>query len=356
MMRMCRGFLVAMLGFLACGGVSQASEPGVLKLEDNAGIFSSTGVQAAKDAFSGVKFQSPTHLNVVTFGKVPADKRSAFDRVKDSKNDKGRFFREWAEEYAKSHKTRGVVVLISMEGTYVIAIDDRETDLKRDFTKDDLTTLQDKLISGLGAGFKEKDQELKLKIHDAALLKAVSFVGDQLKNTSAGTSKSSSNSNTSTAAPNVKAEGGSGMMSYICIGIVALLGLWIVVGIVRSLMGGGGGGQYAQGGYGGGYGGGGFGGGGFMTGLMGGMLGAVAGNYLYNNFFGSSSTQASASDAGSTTGSTDSGAGDYDGGSSGSGGDFGGGDAGGGDFGGGGGDFGGGDFGGGGGDFGGGDW
>jgi hypothetical protein len=100
-----------------------------------------------------------------------------------------------------------------------------------------------------------------------------------------------------------------------------VLGIWLVIGLIRSFSGGGMGG--------------GMGGGGFFPGLMGGLFGAMAGAWLYDSFFHSGSSQAFGGD-------------NLGGGASDSPGDFtsSGGDVGGGDFGGG--DFGGGDFGGGG--------
>jgi hypothetical protein len=347
--------VLMLAGALALSGSLSASEPGVLHVEDNGKVFTSEGIAKAEAAMSETTFLSKTHFNVVTYGKIPEAKRDAYEKAKGTPTEKSKFFHDWAEQSAKAHKSRGVFVLISMEGAHIRAIDDRTTDVKRDFDSKDLKAVQEKFTEGFKLAFKETDAAKKKPLHDAALLEATNYVIDQLKNTTGNTT---TNRNTTTGAANVKEKEGSNIMSYVCIGIVALLGVWLVIGIVRALTGGGGGGQYAGGGgYGGGYGG----GGGFMSGIMGGLLGAVAGNYLYNNFFGGHSS-ASASDGYGSTGSTGndtSGDGDYSGGADGGGSDFGG-DTG-GDFGGdtGGGDFGGGDFGGdsgGGGDFGGGDW
>ncbi len=351
-----------LLAALLVGGftiptVACASEPGVLKIDDNGSVFTADGIKKAEDKFSSTSFKSPTILNVVTYGKIPDGQRAAFDKTKGDDVAKKRFFGEWVRDLATSHRTRGIFVLISMEGTHIRAIDDRQTDAKRHFDDADLRTLEKKLIEGFKAGFKESDPALKKVQFDAALLDGTSFVIEQLQNTSAAGSTSTKKVSTS----NTSETGGSNIMSYVCIGIVALLGVWIVIGLVRMMTGGGGGG--GGGGYGGGGYGGGGGGGGFMSSMLGGMFGAAAGMYLYDSFAGGShSSNAQASDnSGNNTG--DGGAGDYSGGGDGGGGDFGGGDTGGGggdfgggsDFGGGGGDLGGGgDFGGG--DSGGGDW
>ena len=71
----------------------------------------------------------------------------------------------------------------------------------------------------------------------------------------------------------------SDLGAWLCIGVVVLLGIWLVFALVRAFTGGGGGG--GGGGYGGGGGGG---GGGFFPALMGGLFGAAAGMWLYDCF------------------------------------------------------------------------
>ena len=73
----------------------------MLAVKDNGAVFSTDGVRKAEQAFEGVTFQAPTKLAVVTFGKVPEGKRAAFDEAK-GKDARDRFFREWAEEVARS--------------------------------------------------------------------------------------------------------------------------------------------------------------------------------------------------------------------------------------------------------------
>ena len=149
--------------------------------------------------------------------------------------------------------------------------------------------------------------------------------------------------------------GGFNWGGILCIGIVVILGIWLLFGLIRSFTGGGGGGggMAGGGGMGGGYGGG---GGGFLSGLMGGLFGAVAGNWMYDRFFhdhssygGGMEPRAYGNEGQAADGPRDvsSSGGDFDdadaGGGDAGGGDFDAGDSGGGDFdGGGGGDFGGG--------------
>ena len=346
-------------------GTAGASEKGTLAVKDNGSVFTSEGIRKAEDAFEAVTFQAPTKLVVVTFGKVPDGKRAAFEAAKGDA--RKRFFHDWAEEVARSSGKPDVLVFISMEGSHIRAIDDRRTDMKRQFDDKDLHALEQKFVAGFEKSAGATDAAAKLARHDAGLLEGVNFVAEQLKDT---TLPANQNGRRANAPANAAETKGTSVMSYVCIGIVALLAIWLVIGVVRMMMGGGGGGgNYGGGGMGGG--GGGMGaGGGLMTGLLGGMLGAVAGNYLYNNFMGGNSHSndsmgSSGGGYGDSGTSGDTGAGDYSGGGDGGGSDFGGdsggtGDSGGGDFGGadsGGSDFGGGgsDFGGGG-DSGGGDW
>jgi uncharacterized protein len=341
-------------GLMPLAHAENASSPGQMRVEDNAGAFTPEGIKKAEDAFRATQFKSPTELTVVTFKKVPEAKHAAYEAAKSDKSARQRFFREWARDAARG--THGLFVLVSMEGGHVEALDDRQTDARRSFGDEKLETLSRKLVEGFRAASKMKDPTEAKQTRDKSLLNAVNYVSDELKYTSVPNAEPK---NRGHAADNrAGGIGGTSIMSWVCIGLVALLGVWLVVALIRMFTGGGhggGGGGYGGGGYGGG-------GGGFFPSLLGGLFGAAAGMYMYDNFFGGHHA-ASAGDAmgagGYDNGPADTGAGDYEGGGAGGadfgdegGGDFGGGDAGGGDFGGG--DFGGGDFGGG--DFGGGDW
>lgn len=323
---------------------TDSSTHGVMTVEDGGHVFSTAGVKKAKSHFEGTSFKSTTHFTVVTYDKVPASKRADFDLVKADRDRKRSFMRDWALDAAKSHHEKGVFVLICVEASSVRTVVDRQTDRDRGFSDEKAKKVDDAIVAGFKEAANKTGDDAKL-LHDAALMKATEYVVDELKDTAAveKTNHSSTGRNTNS--------GGSSIMSYICIGIAILLGIWLVVGLVRAFTGGGGGGMMGGGGYGGG-------GGGFFSSLIGGMFGAAAGMWMYDHFFGHGGSSMAAGDYGSAgADNADTGAGDFDGGADGGGGDWGdsgGGDAGGGDWGGG--DGGGGDFGGGGGDFGGGDW
>ncbi len=345
---------------------SPATHHGVMTVEDNAKAFTPEGIKKAEDTFHDTNFRAPTELVVVTYLKVPESKHADYEKVKNIKADKARFFGDWAKELAKSRGSKGIFVLVSREGGHVHAIDDRQNDVYRKFDDKDLKVLEKKIGDGFQkAGKTTGDTEAK-EARDEGLLHGVQFVASELKNT---TVPEATDHKTNASQDKSSGSGGffSGIMGWICIGVAVLLGIWLVVGLIRMFTGGGGGGGNGPGGGGGGgYGGG---GGGFMTGLIGGMLGAAAGMYMYDHFVrdhnsgDSGANNSNGYDNGNNT-TGDTGAGDYDGGGDGGGTDYddggNGGGNGGGDAGGGGGDFGGGDFGGGdgggGGDVGGGDW
>lgn len=329
---------------LPAATASEASSAGRMRVEDKAGAFTPDGIKKAEEAFQATTFQSPTHLTVVTVGEIPASRKADYDAVAKNPDQRGRFFESWARELAQTKGEKGVFVLMFVDDKrYIVrAVTDQASDLHRSFTDANARTLVDKLSEGAKRALGKPADQAKAE-RDAALLDATSYVVAQLKDTSVpvagGTARTASSDSDG------KEGGGTNIMGYVCIGLAALLGVWLVVALIRAFTGGGGGGGPGGGG---GYGGG---GGGFFPSLMGGLFGAAAGMYLYNSFMGGDNASASDStgaDSGDA-GAADTGEGNYDeGASAGSeGGDWGdsGGDAGGGDWGGG--DAGGGDFGGG---------
>lgn len=327
---------------------AKVPQAGQMTVDDEAKAFTPDGIKDAENKFHGKTFKSTTHFHVRTVTAVPEGKKKDFDAAKESKEQevKSRFFLQWAKELAKADHDRGVFTFIYMsedgQSFYVVTIADSQTDRSRGFDDSDARKTSEKLREAFRSA-KAKTGADAQKVRDGGLMDATNYVIDQLKNTSANDGPSG------TTHSDAKG-GGSSILTYVCIGIFALMAVWLVIGLIRAFTGGGGGGGgYGGGGYGGG-------GGGFMTSMLGGLFGAAAGMYLYDQFLGhhgSSDLNAGQSNDYDNT-SGDNGAGDFDGGSAGGGGDFGDSGGGGGDFGGG--DFGGGDFGGGGGDFGGGDF
>lgn len=340
-------WLAALMGVSLFAGRTQAQETaplGEMTVADEAKIFSSEGIERAKSLFDGTNFQASTHYTVVTRAQVPSGKQAELDAVARDENGRGRFFATWARELGRQMGKKGVLTMIFKNDKgqfHVVTISDAQSDLQRSFSDAQAKTVTNELLSSLR---RIKDQKLEgnaaQKEMDDALIASAKRVSESLKDTKVATDSQVRNEG---GGFGQAAKGGNGIMSFICIGLAVMLGIWLVVAFFRAIMGGGGGG------YGGG-GGGGFGGGGFFPSLLGGLFGAAAGMYLYDSFMGgNSSSDAMASDNGyNDAGNT--GEGDWDGGGEAGGGDWGDDGGAGGDWGG---DAGGGDFGG---DFGGGDW
>jgi uncharacterized protein len=337
----------AMLAALLAGGLfalpafaeskPQPKKAGVLHVYGNADtkLFSEDGIKRAESSMRGTQFEGGMMLTIDTYPKIPDDMKASY-----KEDEKARFFNNWAKKRAGDDKAKGVYVLICRSPGYVEVIATNTT-RERGFSDDDKVVVRDTFLNAFKEAAKAKqdgksDAEI-VKIRDDALVSAVSFVANDLQDTHVPA--------TATTKSDTKKAGGMSVGGWICLGLCILLGVWLVIGVIRALTGGGGG--YGPGG---GYGGG---GGGFGSSLLGGLFGAMAGMWLYNSMFGGHHDMGGGSDAFAGDGASDAAAGD-DGDFSGDGGAGGGYDDGGGDWGGGG-DMGGGggDWGGGGGDFGG---
>jgi uncharacterized protein len=342
---------VAALGLLAAAVPARAAL--VAEVRDEAKLFKPETLREADQVIREIKRDFKHDLLIETFPGIPDDKKAAFNKVKDNKEEKERFFQEWALGRAKTAEVNGVYILIVKQPGHVQVEVGNDT-RKKAFTLKD----RDKLAEIMTADFRNKEW-------DKGLLDSVEYVRKTME-ANLGTPKRGEQP----AAPPVRHPASDqpappsllgGIWGLVCIALVVVAVVWVVFAIIRAISGMGRG-TAPGGGYAPGYGGYGGGGGGFLTGMLGGLFGAAAGSWLYDRFFrgdggyaGSAAHAGESPAAGPEPQDTDySGTGgDFDGDT----GDTGNGGGGGGDFGGdtgdGGGDFGGGggDFGGGGGDF-----
>ena len=363
-----------LFGWLLAAGPATAQKKVVgppRTVQDDADFFGAAAKSQANAEIAEIKRRFNKDLLFETIVKAPA----SIEKIDLSNpRERNQYFEQLAEQRANNSQVDGINVLICKQPPHVEVVAGKKTRASGMFTTEDCKVLANKIAAKLRA--KEPDQ---------ALLQAVTFVHDTLRSHAAVTPRAQVGGAPAPKAGPFGAQHAPGeddwrshIFGWVCLGLVALLVIWVIFGMIRAFtaprggyMGGPGGGGpgYA----GGGFGGGGFGGGGggFMSGMLGGMFGAVAGNWLYNNLGGGHPTSggwggssAQAGESGQPDAGTDVG-GDYQGGGADfgdQGGDQGGGDAGGGaDWGGGGGGDagGGGDWGGGGGDTGGGgggDW
>jgi uncharacterized protein len=361
-----------LVGWLGLVSQANALEP---RVKDNAGFFSKEAIEKANKKITEIKRDFSKDLMIETFAEA-ADK----EKVKENR---AKYFAAWAKQRYEALDVQGIYVLMCKSPRRVeFYMGDRTK--RKAFTPED----RKKAVAVLTTHLNKKPPDF-----DGGLLALVNDVDRTLERNIGrappSTSSKSSTAGKTAATPAKKSEGGlmSSIWGWICIGLVALLVLWLVIGLIRAFTGRGSrptggypdrpgyapqaGGYGPGGGYGGGGGGGG--GGGFFSSLLGGMVGAGAGMYLYDTFFrshppsvpmgGGSSAYAGGTPASTSTPSDRSEGGDAGGADWGddqgsAAGDTGGDDSGGGDWGGGGGDdTGGGDWGGGGGDdTGGGDW
>ncbi len=353
-----------LLGGLIAAGPAAAQNTRPVPLEgvkDGAELFSKKAVQKARQQIAEIKRSTHKDLVIETFTNPP-------DRYK------GQAIKEFAPGWTKRNfdvlGVDGIYILLCRQPAWIDVQVGNVTMRQGEFTaaeRRELFQIIEKNLQAAGAANKKGEKEAAAESRDKALLDAVAYVRDNM---------APAPTRPVVAAP---APGRSFLSMYggwICLGLVALLVVWLIFGVIRGLSNRGSPGYGSGGGGGGGYGGGGGGGGGFFTSMLGGMFGAAAGMWMYSHFFGGTTPSAGAS--GPMGGGADSnqsdvgqgsegtggdagggdwgGGGDAGGGDAGAGGDWGGGGGGGGDAGGGGGDWGGGggDAGGGGGDWGGG--
>ncbi len=349
--------LFTLLGLAAPLNAQTRANP----VDDQAGFFSKAAIEQAQTEIAKIQRQFKKEVVIETVVEVKLPK----DIDANDKTAVNRYMDEWARKRFDNDKVNGVFVVIVEKPAKVRVRLGNVTAKSGLFRNEDLKELDNKVIAGLKASRENPSKK------DEVLLGAVRFVFERMnqnyQNKQAALTESK-NPAPVAAAPGARAQGHeTPWLTYLIIGVVAILVLWLIMGVVRGLSGGGGAAPGMAGGGGGG--------GGFFSSLLGGMFGAAAGMWLYSNFFGGHSSSAYGGDHSTGYGSSGSDPTDVGGGSTGAGGDWdsggsSGGDAGGGDAGGGGGDAGGGggdwggggggDWGGGGGDFGGGggggDW
>jgi uncharacterized protein len=307
-------------------------------IRDPAGFFSEPAKAEASRHIAELGRRFHKDIVVETFREIPEAMRQGVNL--QDKLAVNRLFEQWTVQQARQHKVNGIYVLLTKEPSHLQIVVGNDTQL-RAFTLKDREALVSLMLG-------------RLRAHqpDAALLEGVNFVGTTMA------AHATVRGQPQPATPASAGEGGIPWGTVLTV-VLGLAAVWVVIGLFRSMAGGGAGAGAGTGA-----------GavtssGGFFSSLLGGMFGAAAGMWLYDQFSGHHGSAWGAesevgsdpekgflgedSDYSSSGGDFDS---DYDGGDSGgdygggdSGGDYGGGDSG-GDYGGGdsGGDYGGGDF------------
>jgi uncharacterized membrane protein YgcG len=296
---------------------------GTVGVRDNGNFFSDSATEGANRRISEIKTQFKKDLVVETFKTIPEEISQGVDLT--DKSARNKMFEQWTVKEAKQQNVNGIYVLLSKEPAHLQIVVGNETQNKA-FTLKDRDSLASLMLS-----------KLRKNENDEALSECVKFVATTIAShplPSTKVSNFTSPSATSSARASKTEQGIP--WGWIITAIVGLFAMWLIVGVIRSLMGGRGasaGPGMMQG----------AGGGGMFNSLLGGMFGAAAGMWLYDQFSGNHGNAWGGEPE--NRGTESSGFSGQDTDYSGTGGDFGGSDSGGGDFGGG--DFGGGDSGGG---------
>lgn len=308
--------VLAAVGLCVQASLAQESSTSA-EVRDHAKFFSDSAIQKAEARLAALNAKHNVRTVIETSAEVPPAKADDVRRMSNTARQK--FFSDWTRQKAILASEPDIYVLINREPSH-LRVRTSPALRNRGYSDADGRALTSALLSGFRA-----------KQYDGALDKAVETLEAQVANLRSGSSRTTTAWPTHTERPSDEGVSswfsGSGLFAIVAIVGLGLLVMFVLSAIFRSMSGG-------YGGAGGGWGG----GGGFFGSLLGTIGGVMAGSWLYDQFFGGNSAQASdttSHDAGATADDHTE-AGDY-------GGDFGGDDFGGGDFDGGG-DFGGGDF------------
>ena len=307
------GFVVAIL----LG--TTISHAGLGAIRDNGGFFSESAKSEATRKLSEIEQKYKKDLVIETFKEIPEEIKQAVDLT--DKAAMNRLFEQWTVKQAKQQRVNGVYILLTKEPAHIQIVVGNDTQNKA-FTLMDRDNLASLMLS-----------KLRKKQYDEALLDGVNFV---FKTMAGHETPSNRSNNVSFSSSGTPAKGGptehANPWVWIVIAVIGIGAIWLIMGIVRAVMGGrsstAGSGMTP-----------GYGGGGVFSSLLGGMFGAAAGMWLYDQFSGNHGNAWGADQDNRVGGSTGFSGQDTD--YSGAGGDFGG-DSGGGDSGGdagGGGDF-----------------
>ncbi len=254
------------LGFVAATMFGTSiSRAGFGAIRDNGGFFSESTKTEATRKISDIERQYKKDLVIETFKEIPEDIKLGVDLA--DKAAMSRLFEQWAVKQAKQQKVNGVYVLISKEPAHLQIIVGNDT-LNKAFTLVDRDTLASLMLS-----------KLRKKQNDEALTEGVNFVFATMGSHSIPHNRANSVSS-SAAAPvkGVRTEQANSWV-WLILAVIGIGAIWLIVGILRSVLGGRssnvGSGMSP-----------GLGGGGMFGSLLGGMFGAAAGMWLYDQFSG----------------------------------------------------------------------
>jgi TPM domain len=249
---------------------------GPFKVRDEGKFFNEETLRTADAKIAAIHRDFGENVLVETYEKVPAEYKNNEDPLRD-----------WSRDRVKALEFTGIYLLATQKPRHLFVRDEKAPGFTSSDT-DDVRTI-------VLAKFKEKD-------YNKGLLDGLKVIHTALEKHHGRHTQTEGEAHGSASLASLL---GGSLCGLVCIGLVVVLGVWIVFALVRTLMGGGqppqgytsgyggpgGGGPGGGGGFPGGggypppgYGGGG-GGGGFFSSFLGSMFGAGAGNWMYDSFF-----------------------------------------------------------------------
>ena len=119
---------------------------GVLHVYDGGSLFKSEGIERAKSAMSNTQFDHGLTLHIDTHSAIPAGKKAP-----TTKEERAKFFHDWANELAKNDKAKGIYVLVCRSPGYVQVIADKTT-RDRGFSPHDEDKIRDIFADAFALG------------------------------------------------------------------------------------------------------------------------------------------------------------------------------------------------------------
>ena len=236
-------------------------------VRDNGDFFSDTAKKEATRKISEIETHYKKDLVIETFTIIPEEIKRGVDLT--DKPSLNKMFEQWTVREAKQQKVNGIYVLLSREPAHLQIVVGNDTQNKA-FTLKDRDNLASLMLS-----------KLRTKQYDDALSECVKFVsttmaGHAMPSTRVNGVSSSSTASTARALQTEQAT----PWGWIITAVIGIGAVWLIVGVLRSFMGGRGAtagqGMMPSAG-----------GGGMFSSLLGGMFGAAAGMWLYDQFSGS---------------------------------------------------------------------
>ncbi len=235
-------------------------------VRDSGDFFSEAAIKEATRTISEIETKFRKDLVVETFPDIPEETKRGVDL--SDKRALNKMFEQWTVKEAKQSRVNGVYILISKEPAHLQIVVGNDTQNKA-FTLKDRENLANLMLN-----------KLRAKKNDEALLECVQFVST----TMAGHLQPSKRAN-NVASPSVVSSRAlqteqATPWGWIITAVLGIGAVWLIIGVLRSIMGRGAGGQGMMPSAGGG---------GMFSSLLGGMFGAAAGLWLYDQFSGSHS-------------------------------------------------------------------